>query len=165
MASRFWTRYRHSPVFTEFLDRIAYFTKAACAIYLVRENLIEFTVVSGPGSVAATAATDLPCPPSSNASRLHVRACFIGHSFPATLHKLQILRRPVCVTWVPRAAAAPCWEQSPGLLPTGLLLGAATQRSVRAQHPHHATTRACGSPLPCGPHPRSVRGPLHDAHL
>ncbi|KAL4422353.1 hypothetical protein ABPG75_008550 [Micractinium tetrahymenae] len=48
MASRFWARYRHSPVFTEWLDRVAYFTKAACAIYLVRENLIEFTVCVGP---------------------------------------------------------------------------------------------------------------------
>lgn len=73
MASRFWARYRHSPVFTEWLDRVAYFTKAACAIYLVRENLIEFTVVSGPRPPLLP---PLPAMPTSRHSTcLRGRAC------------------------------------------------------------------------------------------
>ncbi len=45
MGSRFWQRYKNSPLATELLDRAAYFTKAVAAIYIVRENLVEFTVV------------------------------------------------------------------------------------------------------------------------
>lgn len=46
MGSRFWQRYRGSPLLADLADRAAYFTKAVAAIYIVRENLIEFTVVS-----------------------------------------------------------------------------------------------------------------------
>ena len=45
MASRFWQRYRSHPLLAEIADRAAYFTKAVAAIYIVRENLVEFTVV------------------------------------------------------------------------------------------------------------------------
>lgn len=65
MASRFWRRYRPSgagfssgsggggagsrgntPLLQDLADRAAYFVKAVAAIYIVRENLVEFTVVS-----------------------------------------------------------------------------------------------------------------------
>jgi hypothetical protein len=45
MASRFWQRYRKHPLLADLADRAAYFTKAVAAIYIVRENLVEFTVV------------------------------------------------------------------------------------------------------------------------
>lgn len=47
MTSRFWQRYRQSPLLRDIVDKAAFFTKAAAAIYFVREHLIEFTVVGG----------------------------------------------------------------------------------------------------------------------
>lgn len=48
MASRFWQRYSQSPLLRDIADKAAYFTKAAAAIYIVREHLLEFTVCVGP---------------------------------------------------------------------------------------------------------------------
>ena len=46
MASRFWSRYLEgSPLLRDILDKAGFFAKAAGAVYIIRENLIEFTVV------------------------------------------------------------------------------------------------------------------------
>ena len=82
MASRFWQRYRRHPLLAEIAERAAYFTKAVAAIYIVRENLVEFTVVrardAGPGLVpVAAAATATACrlPPARLPSLLTAAAC------------------------------------------------------------------------------------------
>lgn len=49
MASRFWQRYRQSPLLKEIGEKAWFYTRAVAAIYLVREHLVEFTVVSGSG--------------------------------------------------------------------------------------------------------------------
>ena len=47
MAFRFWPRWgQRSPFMREVTERAAFFVKAAAAVYIIRENLIEFTVVS-----------------------------------------------------------------------------------------------------------------------
>ncbi|PSC73932.1 Mitochondrial inner membrane protease subunit 1 [Micractinium conductrix] len=48
MATRFWARYKASPLLAELGGKTAYFIKAVAAIYIVRENLVEFTVCVGP---------------------------------------------------------------------------------------------------------------------
>ena len=46
MASRFWQRYGQSPLWREIREKAWFFTRAGAAMYLVREYLLEFTVVS-----------------------------------------------------------------------------------------------------------------------
>jgi hypothetical protein len=43
----FWQRYsyKNSILLADLVDKAAYFAKAAAAIYIVRENFVEFTVV------------------------------------------------------------------------------------------------------------------------
>lgn len=43
----FWQRYsyKNSSLLADLVDKAAYFAKAAAAIYIVRENFVEFTVV------------------------------------------------------------------------------------------------------------------------
>eukprot|EP00887_Chlorella_sp_A99_P007003 scaffold2.g7003.t1 len=49
MASRFWRRYlAGSPLVRDILDKAAFFAKAGGAVYIIRENLVEFTVCVGP---------------------------------------------------------------------------------------------------------------------
>lgn len=103
MASRFWARYRHSPVLTEWLDKVAYFTKAACAIYLVRENLIEFTVVSGPRRPAAGAASPATC---LQFSCLLVLACVWPCCFCVARHASLSHSACSCQDYAHRGAAA-----------------------------------------------------------
>lgn len=50
MYSRFWQRYSQSPLLRDIVDKAAFFTKAAATMYLIREHLIEFTVVSAGGA-------------------------------------------------------------------------------------------------------------------
>lgn len=60
MFSRFWARYRASGLGREFLERGVFITKAAAAIYIIRENVVEFTVVSGRGRDCQLAAQGPP---------------------------------------------------------------------------------------------------------
>ena len=46
----FWSRYAGSGLLREIADKAAYFTKAAAAIYIVREHLVELTVVRPPAT-------------------------------------------------------------------------------------------------------------------
>lgn len=46
MSSNFWRRYWHAQFSYGIGERAAYFAKAAAAIYLIREHIVELTVVS-----------------------------------------------------------------------------------------------------------------------
>ena len=95
MFSQFWQRYRSSPLLAELGARAAYFIKAAGAIYIVRENLIEFTVVSVGVPRALSAA--MGGGRRLAAGRLPRRTACIAHP-PPVLHLHPALP---CSAWAP----------------------------------------------------------------
>ena len=86
MATRFWARYKASPLLAELGGKTAYFIKAVAAIYIVRENLVEFTVVRAavgcgrPCSVSTLPAAP-PAPVGACRCRWHSSA---AHQPPAS---------------------------------------------------------------------------------
>jgi hypothetical protein len=46
MTSKFWSRYWEKQFNESIISKAAFFTKAAAAIYLIREHVAELTVVS-----------------------------------------------------------------------------------------------------------------------
>jgi hypothetical protein len=66
MASRFWSRLGSSPLRAEVAERAAYITKAAAAIFLIREHLVEVSVVRPPARPPARPPPPPPSHPKTN---------------------------------------------------------------------------------------------------